>query len=103
MALEFITKNGQKLWYYTSGPLPKLGDPIMVGVMCTGIVDKIIDYRYFTIMDCRASSDKTLNDHHQKVSLLEEFCIFLEEHGYTDADWRAEEPYAIDEFLKTKK
>ena len=35
--------------------------------------------------------------------LLNEFCLFLEEHGYMDTDWRAEEPYAIDEFKKSEQ
>lgn len=33
--------------------------------------------------------------------LLERYSLFLEEYGYTDIDWRVEEPYAIDEFMKT--
>ena len=29
-----------------------------------------------------------------------EYTKFLEEQGYPDVDWRTEEPYAIDEFLR---
>jgi hypothetical protein len=35
-----------------------------------------------------------------KIELLEAYSKFLEEEGYTDTDWRAEEPFAIDKFLK---
>ncbi len=34
-----------------------------------------------------------------KITLLEAYSLFLEDRGYLDIDWRAEEPYAIDEFL----
>ena len=34
-----------------------------------------------------------------KITLLEAYSLFLEDQGYLDIDWRAEEPYAIDEFL----
>jgi len=35
-----------------------------------------------------------------KIELLEKYSLFLEESGYLDTDWRSEEPFAIDEFLK---
>jgi hypothetical protein len=35
--------------------------------------------------------------------LLYRYSIFLEEQGYMDIGWRAEEPYAIDEFINTLK
>jgi hypothetical protein len=35
-----------------------------------------------------------------QIDLLEEYSNFLEKHGYLDTDWREEEPFAIDEFLK---
>lgn len=35
------------------------------------------------------------------ITLLEKYSRFLEDHGYTDTDWRTEKPYAIDEFMKT--
>lgn len=35
-----------------------------------------------------------------KITLLEKYSEFLEANGYTDTDWRTEEPFAIDEFLK---
>jgi hypothetical protein len=44
-----------------------------------------------------------LKQHSDRVELLEKYSLFLEEQGYTDIDWRTEEPYAIDEFLKTIK
>ena len=37
------------------------------------------------------------------LETLEEYSMFLEQQGYTDTDWRAEQPYAIDEFLKSKR
>ena len=36
------------------------------------------------------------------ITFLEEYSNFLEEHHYLDTDWWAEEPFAIDEFLKKK-
>jgi len=33
------------------------------------------------------------------IDLLETYSIWLEDHGYMDVDWRAEEPLAINEFL----
>jgi hypothetical protein len=39
----------------------------------------------------------------EMIELLEAYSKFLEEHGYTDTDWWAEEPTAINEFLKTIK
>ena len=37
-----------------------------------------------------------------EIELLEQYSLFLEDQGYTDVDWRVEEPYAIDEFFKSK-
>jgi len=37
------------------------------------------------------------------LDLLNDYSLFLEKQGYMDIDWRAEEPYAIDEFIKTLK
>lgn len=37
------------------------------------------------------------------IELLEAYSLFLEERGYMDMDWRAEEPLAIGEFLKENK
>jgi hypothetical protein len=41
-----------------------------------------------------------LIEHSNNTKLLERYSYFLEENGYTDVDWRTEEPFAIDEFLK---
>jgi len=47
---------------------------------------------------------KTLEDVEAKENdLLNEFCLFLEDQGYLDVDWRAEEPFAIDEFKKSNQ
>lgn len=35
----------------------------------------------------------------KQIELLEKFATFLETEGYTDTDWRTEEPSAIDKFL----
>lgn len=35
------------------------------------------------------------------IDILDAYSKFLEEHGYVDSDWKTEEPFAIDEFLKT--
>ncbi len=49
-------------------------------------------------------TNKTLEDVKAKENdLLNLFCLFLEDDGYLDTDWRAEEPYAIDEFKKSKQ
>jgi len=37
------------------------------------------------------------------ITLLKEYSLFLEKEGYMDIDWRAEEPYAIDEFVRQRK
>lgn len=37
------------------------------------------------------------------IDVLEEFGLFLESLGYMDIDWRSEEPFAIDEFLKKRE
>jgi len=37
------------------------------------------------------------------LQTLYDYSIFLEKLGYTDVDWRAEKPTAIDEFTKTMK
>ena len=41
-----------------------------------------------------------LNIRSQLIEILYKYTIFLEKEGYTDVDWRTEEPYAIDEFLR---
>jgi hypothetical protein len=43
---------------------------------------------------------KYLKANGDKLSLLHDFAEFLEKEGYMDTDWRAEEPFAIDEFIK---
>ena len=42
-------------------------------------------------------------DQSKVMDLLNEFCLWLEDQGYMDTDWRAEEPYAIDEFMKQRE
>jgi hypothetical protein len=37
------------------------------------------------------------------LNLLNDYSIFLEEEGYTDHDWRTEEPFSIDKFMKRKR
>ena len=37
------------------------------------------------------------------LDLLNKYSLFLEKQGYMDTDWRAEEPFAIDEFMKSLK
>lgn len=46
---------------------------------------------------------ETVKERSDKITLLESYSLFLEKDGYMDIDWRAEEPYAIDEFLKPKE
>jgi len=50
------------------------------------------------------SNHKTLEDVEEKENdLLNEFCKYLEDHGYIDTDWWQEGPYTIDEFKKSKE
>ena len=61
-------------------------------------IDDVID----VMLECLSSVNNSLLLRSEKIELLEKYSKFLEEHGYTDTDWRAEEPFAIDEFLKGK-
>jgi hypothetical protein len=36
-----------------------------------------------------------------QIDLLEKYSLWLTKHGYMDTDWKDEEPFAIDEFLKS--
>ena len=49
------------------------------------------------------SERRELEFRSDKIKLLEKFALFLEKEGYMDTDWRGEEPFAIDEFLKEDK
>jgi hypothetical protein len=42
----------------------------------------------------------TIRERSDAIKLLEAYSLFLEKNGYIDTDWRTEEPFAIDEFLK---
>ena len=46
---------------------------------------------------------KKLKVRSDKMILLEAYSLFLEKNGYLDTDWRAEEPFVIDEFMKENK
>jgi hypothetical protein len=37
------------------------------------------------------------------MNILDEYTAFLQKNGYMDTDATCEEPYAIDEFLKSRK
>lgn len=43
---------------------------------------------------------KEIDQRTYEIERLEKYSIFLEKNGYMDIDWRTEEPFAIDEFLK---
>lgn len=45
----------------------------------------------------------TLQERNYIIELLEEYSEFLMDCGYLDTDWKDEEPFAIDEFLKEYK
>jgi len=53
--------------------------------------------------EVKIPAKEMLFDRTYKIELLEKYSLFLEQHGYTDTDWRVEEPFAIDEFLKEEK
>ena len=42
-----------------------------------------------------------LKERSEILTILEAYSLFLEKNGYMDIDWRSEEPFAIDEFMKT--
>lgn len=52
------------------------------------------------LCQCNAPELFTAQD---KIDFLNIFCQWLERHGYMDTDWKDEEPYAIDEFLKEQR
>ena len=59
---------------------------------------------YFLTTAIKQANHKTIEDVKAKENdLLNLFCLFLEDDGYLDTDWRAEEPFAIDEFRKSKQ
>jgi hypothetical protein len=58
-----------------------------------GEIELIIDEYFQNSLEMRS----------KKMALLEQFALFLEKQGYMDTDWRTEEPYAIDEFIKDNK
>lgn len=41
-----------------------------------------------------------LKERNKIIELLEQYSLWLEDQGYMDVDWRAEPPFAIDEFLR---
>jgi len=52
----------------------------------------------------KTMNHKTIEDVKAKENdLLNFFCLFLEDQGYLDIDWKAEEPFAIDEFKKSNQ
>ena len=51
----------------------------------------------------KAREAKKLKVRSDNMILLEAYSLFLEKNGYLDIDWRAEEPFAIDEFMKQIK
>ena len=51
----------------------------------------------------RSEANKKLKVRSDNMILLESYSLFLEKNGYLDIDWRAEEPFAIDEFMKENK
>lgn len=65
-----------------------------IGWATKGVVELMQEY---------AKQYQPLKTRSQKIELLEAYSLFLEKDGYMDIDWRAEEPYAIDEFLKPKE
>ena len=52
------------------------------------------------IVDCVNALAGIDNPRSWMLELLESYSKFLEDRGYLDTDWRAEEPFAIDEFMK---
>ena len=37
------------------------------------------------------------------IDLLQDYSMWLTKNGYMDTDWKDEEPFAIDEYLKQRK
>ena len=46
---------------------------------------------------------KRIKERSYIIELLDEYSTWLTKNGYMDTDWKDEEPYAIDEFLKNYK
>ena len=67
-------------------------DPVVLGVFSEEALPK----------EAKTGADNmnALLNRSDNIKLLEKFGVFLEKQGYMDTDWRAEEPFAIDEFLK---
>ena len=50
-----------------------------------------------------ANEKAALKERSKIIDLLEKYSLWLEKQGYLDTDWRSEEPFAIDEFLKNNQ
>lgn len=44
-----------------------------------------------------------LFEHSKTIELLDKYSLWLTKNNYMDTDWKDEEPFAIDEFMKTLK
>ncbi len=49
------------------------------------------------------SEKKALADRDAIITLLDDYSKYLEENGFLDTDWKAEKPYAIDDFLSKNR
>lgn len=70
-------------------------------------VNKTVEHYYatngYSKYHIREEEIEEINNRTKNINLLESYSKFLEQNGYMDTDWRTEEPFAIDEFLKTLK
>ncbi len=58
-------------------------------------------YELYLRLSPKAQTDLAIRS--AQIELLDGYSMWLSKHGYMDTDWWAEEPLAIDEFLKTLK
>ncbi len=79
--------------------------------------DELIKFKARLILCCKMSEQQLINElealvsdcwesklkhRSDKIELLTAFCMWATKQGYMDTDWKDEEPFAIDEFLKQK-
>ena len=63
----------------------------------------IFEHAAFSIIDRLIKKVVPIENRNYDIDLLELYTKFLQKNGYIDSDATTEQPYAIDEFLKTKK
>jgi len=70
--------------------------------MCECLNDLDTESVSKTVFDTKKINERIseLKLRSEKILLLERYSLWLTKKGYMDTDWKDEEPFAIDEFLK---